>query len=1029
MKTARFYLLIFSIFWAGVINAQNTFNWENATVYFLLTDRFNDGNSANNASYGRTSDPIGGFLGGDISGLTAKINSNYFTDLGVTAIWITAPYEQIHGAVPGYWGTGYPNGSHYAYHGYYPLDFTQMDANIGTATEFQTMVDAAHAKGIRILMDIVLNHVGYETMVDSQEFGFGTLGNPWSVPNTGLDPNNASWCNWWVDNSGVSWVRKGDTATDYCSPACGGGDKPMCLAGLPDVRTEHTGNVGLPKILQTKWDATKETQENNELTAFWNANPTYPRSPANYIVKWLTDWVREFGIDGFRIDTYKHVETEVWGRLKDQAQVAFNDWKTANPSKKLDDTPFWMVGELYGAGIGRNTDAITNGKTDATINFNFQTANLATANLESIYSSYATTFAAPDWTSMSYISSHDTYLYNRNSLYQAGAALLLCPGPIQIYYGDETKRLAGTTTTDQDTRTFMNWSSIDNDLLTHWQKIGKFRKNHLSVGGGRHTQITTSSGYAFKREYTDVTTCDQIVAVMGASGATTVDVSSLFTNGTLLRDTYTSTTATVTAGNVTFTAHTNGVILIENAGGNICKPSLTVVPTPSQASNSSYYHPTSLSVALTATTYNAATDLKIFYTTNGTTPTPASTLYTSSLTFGNPTNVTLKAIACENSNTLCSAVESKNVVVGPIPDITVYFRRPTAWGSTVPSIYYWGISPVGAIPDITWATAPAMTALCNGWYKYTFSGVLGINVIVKGPSSQTADYLGVAADTWADATSLSGAVITPTWLSVAPSSLSGVPSVTLTPSSNFNTSQSVSITAAACGGGTPTIYYTTNGSTPTTSSTSGTSPVSFNVTATTTVRAIAVNSNGTSAIETATYTQSTITPITVYFKKPAAWSGTPNAYYWIPPSTAGVATWPGQAMTSVCGDWYKFTLQSGTVSANIIFNNGSGGTANQTTDIVGVTSTTYYDGSTGSGFRPPLSSTTAPSGLSSFRSAGSGLWHVASTWVCGRVPTASDDVEIMAGHTITVKVDDAVAKTLINMGTLIFTPPKLMLGN
>jgi alpha-amylase len=69
------------------------FTWENATVYFLLTDRFNNGNPANDLAYGRKADaaPARGFMGGDLAGITAKIKEGYFTDLGVDAIWITPP--------------------------------------------------------------------------------------------------------------------------------------------------------------------------------------------------------------------------------------------------------------------------------------------------------------------------------------------------------------------------------------------------------------------------------------------------------------------------------------------------------------------------------------------------------------------------------------------------------------------------------------------------------------------------------------------------------------------------------------------------------------------------------------------------------------------------------------------------------------------------------------------------------------------------------------------------------------------------
>ncbi len=84
----------------GPAPVAKPFVWENATVYFLLTDRFNNGNPANDQAYGRKDDaaPLRGFMGGDIAGITAKIKEGYFTDLGVNAIWLTPPVEQIHGA-------------------------------------------------------------------------------------------------------------------------------------------------------------------------------------------------------------------------------------------------------------------------------------------------------------------------------------------------------------------------------------------------------------------------------------------------------------------------------------------------------------------------------------------------------------------------------------------------------------------------------------------------------------------------------------------------------------------------------------------------------------------------------------------------------------------------------------------------------------------------------------------------------------------------------------------------------------------
>ena len=85
-------------------STDNYFSWDNATVYFAVTDRFFDGNTNNNVNYGRQSDLVGGFHGGDLAGMTQKISEGYFDSLGIDALWITPPIEQIHGHVPdGVW--------------------------------------------------------------------------------------------------------------------------------------------------------------------------------------------------------------------------------------------------------------------------------------------------------------------------------------------------------------------------------------------------------------------------------------------------------------------------------------------------------------------------------------------------------------------------------------------------------------------------------------------------------------------------------------------------------------------------------------------------------------------------------------------------------------------------------------------------------------------------------------------------------------------------------------------------------------
>ncbi len=112
----------------------------------------------NDNSYGRHKDgmqEIGTFHGGDLKGLTSKLD--YLQQLGVNALWISSPLEQIHGWVGGGTKGDFP---HYAYHGYYTQDWTKLDANMGNEDDLRQLVDDAHRRGIRVLFDIVMNHAG-----------------------------------------------------------------------------------------------------------------------------------------------------------------------------------------------------------------------------------------------------------------------------------------------------------------------------------------------------------------------------------------------------------------------------------------------------------------------------------------------------------------------------------------------------------------------------------------------------------------------------------------------------------------------------------------------------------------------------------------------------------------------------------------------------------------------------------------------------------------------------------------------------
>ncbi|PAD92076.1 alpha-amylase family glycosyl hydrolase [Shouchella clausii] len=567
---------------------QKPFSWENATVYFAITDRFNDGNPSNNDSYGRPQEDawgqnIGTFHGGDLQGLTDKLNEGYFTDLGINTIWISAPYEQIHG-----WVGGGPDGdfAHYAYHGYYALDYTTVDQNMGTVEEMREFVNTAHEQGIRVVLDVVMNHPGYNTIKDMNQYGFGnpgvsedwtpSEGQTWHDVHDHIHYDDASaWSTWWGP-----WIRAGIGGYE----SCGNSEITMCLAGLPDFRTELTHSVGLPPLLETKWG--QERQEGYKdwiVPAANDLRRDLDIAPADYIVQWLAAWVEEFGIDGFRIDTAKHVELFRWQQLKDAANEALWSWREENPDAPgaswTDD--FWMVGEVWGHGVGRS-EYFDHGF-DSIINFTFQGEHgngpaYRLDTMEDTFSHYANQINTDaSFNVLSYLSQHDTHLYPRERLVDGGTYLMLLPGGVKLFYGDETARPFGPTGSDpqQGTRSAMNWDSVNEDVLSHWQKMGQFRNNHLAVGAGVHKQIGTNP-YTFSRTYVEDGVDDRVVVAVGATGETTIDVSSVFSDGQIVRDFYTGDSTVVENGKVTFAAHQNGVILVETEGDTL--PSVSASP-------------------------------------------------------------------------------------------------------------------------------------------------------------------------------------------------------------------------------------------------------------------------------------------------------------------------------------------------------------------------------------------------------------------------------------------------------------------
>jgi alpha-amylase len=519
---------------------NNPFVWENAHMYFLLTDRFNNGDKTNDINFNRTKETavLRGFKGGDFAGVTQKINEGYFTKLGINALWFSPVVEQIHGA------TNEGTGNTYGFHGYWTKDWTAIEPNFGTEAALRTLVETAHANGIRIVMDVVLNHTGPVTEKDEV------------------------WPEDWVRTSPACTYDSYENTT-----AC------TLVKNLPDILTESNKEVSLPNFLLEKWKNEGRLKEELASLDDYFSRTGYPRTPQAYIVKWLTDYVKDFGIDGFRVDTVKHASETAWDMLYTEASFAFDTWKKNNPEKVLDQNSFYMMGEVYNYGIsgGRSYD-FGNKKVDYYAHgfhslINFELKYDADKSYAEIFKKYYSLLNGPfrEKSVLNYLTSHDDgqpYDKLREKGFRAANVLLLTPGGSQIYYGDETNRnlIVQGTEGDATLRSFMNWEEIDTqkELLRHWQMLGQFKGNHIAVGAGKHKDISTTP-YVFSREYLRNKLEDKVIIGLDLpEGKKDISVGSIFKNGQALKDTYSGNTTEVINGKVSLDTPYTLVLLEAN---------------------------------------------------------------------------------------------------------------------------------------------------------------------------------------------------------------------------------------------------------------------------------------------------------------------------------------------------------------------------------------------------------------------------------------------------------------------------------
>lgn len=551
------YLILLFMLIAGTAGMNggvrpDKFSWDGATVYFVITDRFCNGDSANDVNYGRIVDygserlNAATFHGGDFKGMLRKAREGYFTDLGVDVVWMTDVYEQIHGWMS---GSGSINDfPHYGYHGYYPLDYTQIDKNYGTVDEFRELVDTLHAQGIRVMLGANLNDPGYPTLLDAVQYGFAETGlteaeaaqhiRKWSFDD--FFARRHEW-NGWYDRG---WVRMHDENWDETDPL------QATIYGMPDFKDESDCIVAIPQFLKRKWEA-----EGTGNDAWVNPSARQFRtdrqwSPMQYVIAWIASWVEEFGIDGFRCDIVENVHLRRWKELHEACDAALGRWRSRHPddaASRWTDS-FYMTGDFDCASIDFKPEYADAGFSSM-VNFYFPKHG----DLDGIvytWQAYADSVAAhPGWHPFSYLNNSYHRDADMDNMADCATTLLLAPGVAQVFYGDETRRGLSDARFNVDSnqafRSDMNWDSMDAGCLQHFQRLGNIRRANPVIATGRQRTFDTHTALRFNGT-------DSILIRLDAEAGAPINIFGTFPEGAVVTELYTGQTATVENGQVVF---------------------------------------------------------------------------------------------------------------------------------------------------------------------------------------------------------------------------------------------------------------------------------------------------------------------------------------------------------------------------------------------------------------------------------------------------------------------------------------------
>ncbi|MGA5169952.1 MULTISPECIES: pullulanase-type alpha-1,6-glucosidase [Streptomyces] len=513
--------------------------------YFVLPDRFANGDPRNDRG-GLTGsrlttghDPAdkGFYQGGDLKGLTDRLD--YIKGLGTTAIWMAPIFKNQP-------VQGEGKDASAGYHGYWITDFTQVDPHFGTNADLERLIDKAHAKGMKVFFDVITNHTA--DVVDYKEKSYNYLSKgafPY-LTKDGVPFDDADYAD------GTEPFPKTDRDSFPRTPV------------VPDAKKNLKVPSWLndPTMYHNRGDSTFAGESSTQgdfagLDDLWTERPEV----VDGMEKIYQRWVRDFDIDGFRIDTVKHVNSEFW-----------TQWATALDAyaAKRGRDDFFMFGEVYSADPAVTAPYVTRGRLDATLDFPFQDAarryasqgGPATKLSELFAQDYRyTTDKANAYESVPFLGNHDmgrfgTFLKQDNEgagdaelvkRYRlANELMFLSRGNPVVYYGDEQGFTGAGGDKDARQTLFASKTAdyLDDDQLgtdrTHATDaydtghplyrsiaaLARLTKAHPALRDGIQTERHADPGqgvYAFSRTDAKART-EYVVAVNNATTAKTVEL-------------------------------------------------------------------------------------------------------------------------------------------------------------------------------------------------------------------------------------------------------------------------------------------------------------------------------------------------------------------------------------------------------------------------------------------------------------------------------------------------------------------------